>query len=42
MAEVSCEPKLSFAIVILSTPDMVKGENYKITVGSVSGEFAAS
>ena len=39
---VSCEPKLSFAIVILSTPEMVKGETYTITVGSASGEFAAN
>lgn len=35
------EPKLPFAIVIISTPEMVKGENYTITVGSASGEFAA-
>ena len=39
---VSYEPELSFAVVILSTPDMVKGETYTITVGSSSGEFAAS
>lgn len=32
----------SFAIVILSSPDMVKGEEYTITVGSASGTFTAS
>ena len=35
-------PELSFAVVILSSPDMVSGETYKITVGSASGEFEAS
>lgn len=39
---VSFEPELSFAVVIISTPDMKTGENYTITVGSSSGEFAAS
>ena len=38
---VSYAPELSFAVVILSTPDMVKGETYTITVGEASGEFAA-
>ncbi len=35
------EPELAFAIVILSSPDIVKGETYTITVGDASGEFAA-
>ena len=35
-------PELNFAVVILSSPDMVKGETYSITVGSQSGEFEAS
>jgi len=35
-------PELSFAVVILSCPDMVSGENYTFTVGSTSKEFAAS
>lgn len=39
---VSYEPGMSFAIVILSTPDMVKGETYTITVGAASGDFEAS
>lgn len=39
---VSYKPELSFGVVILSTPDMVKGENYSITVGSASGEFSAN
>lgn len=36
------EPELDFAIVILSSPDMEKGETYTITVGSSSGEVKAS
>ena len=35
-------PELSFAVVILSSPDIKKGETYSITVGSQSGEFEAS
>jgi len=35
-------PELSFAVVILSSPDIVSGETYTITVGSESGEFEAS
>ena len=37
-----CTPALNFAIVIISTPDMVKGESYTITVGSQSGTFEAN
>lgn len=35
-------PELPFQIVILSTPEMVSGETYSVTVGSASGEFTAS
>ncbi len=35
-------PALSYAIVILSSPDIVKGETYTITVGSASGSFEAN
>ncbi len=35
-------PELNFAVVILSSPDMTKGESYAITVGTQSGEFEAS
>ena len=35
-------PELSFAVVILSSPDIVKGDTYSITVGSQSGEFEAN
>lgn len=35
-------PSLSFAVVILSSPNMISGETYTITVGEASGEFAAS
>ena len=34
-------PELSFAVVILSSPDIVKGQTYQITIGSQSGEFEA-
>lgn len=39
---VSRVPELDFAVVILSTPEMVKGETYTITVGTDSGEFQAN
>lgn len=35
-------PELNFAVVILSSPDITKGETYSITVGSQSGEFEAN
>ena len=35
-------PELNFAVVILSSPDIKKGETYTVTVGSESGEFKAS
>ena len=35
-------PELNFAVVILSSPDMTKGEDYTITVGTQSGDFEAS
>lgn len=39
---ITYSPELSFGVVIISTPDMVSGETYEITVGSTSGEFQAS
>lgn len=35
-------PELNFAVVILSTPEMVSGQNYTIHVGEASGTFAAN
>lgn len=35
-------PELNFAVVILSSPELVKGETYSLTVGTESGEFKAS
>ena len=35
-------PELNFAVVILSSPDIQKGETYSITIGSQSGDFEAS
>ena len=34
-------PELPFAIVILSSPEILKGETYRITVGENSGDFEA-
>lgn len=39
---IECAPKLSYAIVILSSPDIEKGETYSVTVGEISGEFEAN
>lgn len=39
---ISYAPNLSFGVVILSSPDVIKGETYTITVGTASGKFAAS
>ncbi len=38
---ISFEPELPFAVVIISSPDIVSGETYTITVGSLSAEFEA-
>ena len=35
-------PELNFAVVILSSPNIKKGETYTVTVGSESGEFEAN
>ncbi len=37
----SYTPTLPFRIFIISTPDMVKGEEYAVTIGELSGNFAA-
>ena len=39
---ISYAPELSFAVVIFSSPDIISGETYTITVGSNSGEFEAN
>lgn len=39
---ISHTPDLSYGVVILSSPDIIKGETYTITVGSASGDFAAN
>lgn len=38
---VSFTPETDFACVIISTPDLVKGESYTLYVGTQSGEFTA-
>ena len=35
-------PELNFAVLILSCPEMVSGQNYTVTVGSASGTFTAN
>ena len=40
-ALISYTPELSFAVVILSSPNILQGETYTLTVGSASGEFEA-
>lgn len=37
----SYAPELSFAVVILSSPEIITGEIYTISVGDSSGDFAA-
>lgn len=39
---ISYEPALSFAIVIISMPELNSGETYSVTVGSLSGDFKAN
>ena len=39
---ISYKPELDFAVVILSDPNIVKGQTYTIIIGSQSGEFKAS
>ncbi len=39
---ISHAPELSFQVVILSTPEMVKGEEYTLNIGSLSKTFKAS
>ncbi len=38
----SSTPDMSFAVVILSSPDLVSGETYSLTVGTISGEVEAN
>ena len=38
---ISCIPELPFAVVILSSPEIVKGESYTLMVGNVSGSLEA-
>ena len=35
-------PELNFAVVILSSPDIKKGDTYMVSIGSESGEFEAN
>lgn len=35
-------PQLSFGVVILSSPEIIKGESYTVTIGTQSGTFEAA
>ena len=37
----TCTPSLPFDVIILSSPELIQGETYTITVGSLSGECTA-
>ena len=39
---ISYSPGVSFSVVILSSPEIIKGQPYTITVGSASGSFEAA
>lgn len=39
---VSYEPKLAFSVIIFSTPELVSGQSYHVTVGSLEGDITAS
>ena len=39
---IDCAPELNFAVVILSCPEMVSGQEYTVSVGSASGTFTAN
>jgi hypothetical protein len=39
---ISYAPKLDYGVVILSSPDIIQGESYTITIGTQSGTFEAS
>ena len=39
---VTCEPELPFAVVIISSPEIITGNMYTLTVGGSSKEFTAS
>lgn len=39
---ITCTPEESFQVVILSSPDLVSGETYTVTVGKASAEVEAT
>ena len=41
-AILSHAPELPFAVLILSSPEMVKGETYTVSIGTDSGDFTTS
>lgn len=39
---VSYQPELAFSVIIFSTPELVSGQMYHVTVGNLEGEITAS
>lgn len=39
---ISYEPELNFAVVIISSPEIIKGETYSVMVGTMSGDVEAN
>lgn len=39
---VSYQPELSFSVIIFSTPELVSGQSYHVTVGSIEGDITAN
>ena len=39
---ISYQPELAFSVIIFSTPEMVSGQSYHVTVGSIEGDITAS
>ncbi len=38
---ISYQPKLAFSVIIFSTPEIISGETYHITIGEVEGDMEA-
>ncbi|MBO5209689.1 MAG: carbohydrate-binding domain-containing protein [Lachnospiraceae bacterium] len=38
---ISCKPELSYQVIILSSPDIVKGQIYTVTIGDVTEQVVA-
>lgn len=41
MSILSCEPELSYGMVILSSPEIIRGETYMVTIGDTTEKVVA-